>query len=243
MMRRAFTLLEVLVALALTIVLTGVAYSLLWNLVRDRGVILERIESGQGAGDLLDVLESDLEASFVEDPLLGAGVRGDVASLTVLTRGVHLRALTEGADAATRDLALSDTLEIVYRFEAGEVVRRSALVSARGDRRASDERRFALRGFRLRYHDGTAWRGSFDSRSAGYLPAAVEVRLFTQTDPAPATEPGSTAPTSPAAGAPASVSVNSSAASSAPAPGRSRVIAIPDGGPGTSAPGIAGGGA
>jgi hypothetical protein len=237
---RAFTLLEVLVALALTIVLTTVAYAMLWNLSRDRGAILARIESGQDAGDLLDVLEADLESSFVEDPVLGAGVRGHSGGLTVLSRGVHLRALTDGADATSQALGLSDTIEAVYSLDGGAIVRRSALIDARGERRATDERRFVARSMRLRFHDGAAWRASFDSRSSGFLPAAVEVRIFTETDPAPAE--GSTPAAS--ANAPSSESAPASASSvpgSAPAPDRSRVIAIPDGGSAASPSG--GGGA
>lgn len=239
MTRRAFTLLEVLVALALTIVLSGVAYALLWNLVRDRGAILARIETGQDAGDLLDAIEADVESAFVEDPTLGAGLRGDSSSLRVLTRGVHLRAAASGDDPASRDVALSDTIEAQYQFSDNRALRRSSLIDALGARHAPDERAFAARGFRLRYHDGTAWRSSFDSRAAGFLPVAIEVRLFTETDPNP---PAVSAPAPDAAQTDSQATSTqqvSSTTTASPAPDRSRVIAIPDGGPGrpASAPG------
>jgi prepilin-type N-terminal cleavage/methylation domain-containing protein len=86
---RAFTLIEVLVAIALLLALSGALSAMLFGLMerRDR-VAIEA--SRQGAVDILfSEIDAALVGAFVEGPQ-GAGIRGDESSLRVLSRGVRV---------------------------------------------------------------------------------------------------------------------------------------------------------
>ncbi|MGD9688980.1 MAG: prepilin-type N-terminal cleavage/methylation domain-containing protein [Phycisphaerales bacterium] len=95
---RAFTLMEVMLALALITLLMLGMITLLWGVSDSRERIMREARRAQALGGVIERLESDLLACIAGDSALGAGVKGDATSLTVLSRGVWL----SGPDAARR---------------------------------------------------------------------------------------------------------------------------------------------
>lgn len=175
-MRRTvgFTLLEVLVTIALLILLGGGMFGFLHNLADRRGSIAEAGQTAQAVQAFFDRLESDLVAVIAADRAGKSGLVGRRTELTVLTRGVVL------------DLAqpsLGDMQEASYRFSTSsgrlEASRREA-----GDGGAPEyEIVLAEAGkVEFRYHDGREWRRTFDAGRRGRLPHAVEVSIWLTRD-------------------------------------------------------------
>jgi type II secretory pathway component PulJ len=169
-----FTLLEVLVTIALLILLGGGMFGFLHNLAERRGSISEAGQTAQAVQAFFDRLESDLVAVIAADRTGKSGLVGRRTELTLLTRGVVL------------DLAqpsLGDMQEASYRFSAAsgrlEASRREA-----GDAGAPEyEIVLADVGkVEFRYHDGREWRRAFDAGRRGRLPHAVEVSIWLTLD-------------------------------------------------------------
>lgn len=172
MMRRAFTLLEVLLALTLVLVLTGAVYGFLWNLLGQRDRMHAASAQGDAAALVVERLEDDLLGSLAG---LGgtAGIAGDSLSIRVVSRGVAVP-----LEAPERSAALGDVQgsEIVWDRFAGTVRAKrwhgatpggSFEIIAQGVQR-----------MRFRYFDERSWAASFDSAGAGRLPAAIEVAIW-----------------------------------------------------------------
>ncbi|UCD76491.1 MAG: prepilin-type N-terminal cleavage/methylation domain-containing protein [Phycisphaerales bacterium] len=189
MKHRAFTLLEVLVSIALIIGLVGVMYGFLFNLLDTRASVLEASERNRTATMLIERLESDLLCCVAGDSSAGAGLSGDETSIRVLTRNVAAGLAQRGPDDSA---ALADLQFAEYRFTSGT----GEIQASRGvigdSRSASASGSYNLGGslykVRFRFHDGNTWRDSFDSRSAGALPQAVEVAVWFHPWPGEITE-------------------------------------------------------
>lgn len=170
--RRATTLLELLVALALGTALLTAVFAFLADLLSTR----ERIRMGAtrqaSIAALFDRLDADLAMSIAADAGGGPGVKGDAAVLAILTRGV-LADPTSGA-AALRDLQRTE-----YRFDRA-ARRLSARRSGASGAPVGEWLEFdgAFKDVRIRYHDGEAWLDGFDSATAGGLPMAVEISIW-----------------------------------------------------------------
>lgn len=202
----AFTIMEVLVGLALTALLLGAVVSLVAELGRQRTLITANWRAGRGADVVMDRLERDIAFAIVGDRQRGAGIRGTADSLTLLTRGVWV--VTDGEGGSVPSPSHADLTRVEYRQASGSggvEVRESLLGSAETER--SGNIVDAAMAMRFRYLDGGDWKSEFDSLRRGRLPLAIEVTLWN------------------VASAP-----NSDAASSGPEalPTRVRVIAIPD---------------
>lgn len=217
MTRRGFTLLEVIVAAALMLALVGAMAAFLSDALRIRTRVSQEIERSRAADALCSVIERALETTLLEDARLGAGVSGDATSITVLRVGLSSWRL----GTADRQRALEEIEPVRVRFD--ESARRIGI--ARGDQ-AESLLPGAIGRVRFRYHDGTAWRTSFDSVREGRLPAAVEVALWLRPGAAPA-EPLERPEFDDAETDPAPEAEEESG----PPPDRLRVIAIPDAGP------------
>jgi prepilin-type N-terminal cleavage/methylation domain-containing protein len=182
MRRRGFSLLEVLVAIALIIALLGAMFSFLWDVLSARARILDETGRRRAAATLLERLERDLMTSLVGDRVSGGGVYGRETSLRLLSRSVPARLAVDDPTRAFADLELTE-----YRFRQNAVEARRSVVTP-GDRRPARGPFEPLGGpiheVRFRYHDGTAWRSSFDSLRADRLPAAVEIAIWFD-DPEP----------------------------------------------------------
>jgi len=222
---RAFTLIEVLVAIALLLALSGALSAMLFGLMerRDR-VAIEA--SRQGAVDILfSEIDAALVGAFVEGPQ-GAGIRGDESSLRVLSRGVRV---APGS-------GLSDVIGLEFRHDdatGGILARRlspGAGVESEMESAASD-----IASVRLRYLDGGTWKTSFDSGAMGRLPAAIEVSVwFTDGAPEEPTRGGAIAVGTDAESDGGLADGFGTASASGdedtgPPPSRRRVMVVPDG--------------
>ncbi len=174
--RRGLTLLEVLVAVALLVVLFGALFTFLYDTLAARARALEHTGRQLAAATLFERLERELPACLVGDRESGAGVAGDGASLKISSRGVAAALAERGASDPE---VLGDLQRMEYRFdrESGRIEARH-LAAGDGEGGAFAPLGGAVHLVRFRYHDGTAWRDSFDSLEADRLPLAVEVAIW-----------------------------------------------------------------
>jgi type II secretory pathway pseudopilin PulG len=178
MTRRAFSLLEVLVAIALMIALFGSMFAFMFDTLSARRRALEYAGMQRAALTLIERAELDLMSCVVGDRVNGAGVEGDNESIRILTRSVAADRAGQGMDDPA---VFGDLQEVEYRFDEG-----AGLIEARrapaGDRTGGSGEFAPLGGavykVRFRYHDSTTWRDSFDSLAHGGLPAAVEIAVW-----------------------------------------------------------------
>ena len=177
MTRRAFSLLEVLLALTLILALSASVYAFLFELLDRRTRIIEETDSTGGIAAVFDRVQTDL-AFAVASGVAGdggaiAGVRGDAEELSILSRAVLG---PKGPDDTDHP---GDLRRAVVRFDADS--RRLLGRSGRaGSAENGDEFVLAegVRAARFRFHNGSSWRESFDSRSAGGLPVLVELSIW-----------------------------------------------------------------
>jgi len=163
---RAFTLLEVLLALSLLAGVAGAALGLLSNLTRRQEQIRAHSDRALGGGLLIDRLEQALGTSFAQDIGGEAGVRGDDHSIQVRHRGVVGPAEQMTGDRRSIELHWSDDGVVTGSFTGDGAGEANEPIAERVER------------FRLRYFHGARWRSSFDSVSAGELPSAIEVAIW-----------------------------------------------------------------
>jgi type II secretory pathway pseudopilin PulG len=218
----AFTLLEVLLAIALILIIVTAAGTLLVSVAEARES-LERYTLQQTATDgLLSQLESDLLCAVAGDGAGGPGVVGTAQGIKLLTRGRWLGAETPGA---------SDLCRVEAAFAGNGVTlsrRAAALETLAPDGDGVTGAVLGVRRVEFWYHDGKAWKREFNSVKDGGLPRAVEVRLwFGALVPSPGGPSETGAPAS--AGAEVDPGVDGDAPVDVP-PDRRIVIAVPDGG-------------
>jgi type II secretory pathway component PulJ len=199
---RAFTLIEALLALALTALLAGSIFGFVSSLAENRKQLVAAAHREDGAGVLCEQLEAGLLCAVAGDKSLGGGVKGDATSIHLVSRGVRvpLPGESPAGDLMVSEYALSGGAVAAKRWELGQTAPQAEPVVEH------------VKQLRLRYHNGSSWVDSFDSLASNTLPAAVEVSIwFGDPPPAPADgEPGREL-TDPGP------------------PDRSRIIALPDG--------------
>lgn len=172
--RRAFTLIEVLLALGILLALTGSVYAFVDSIMTQRDRVTQAASDQQIAGAIIERIETDVLATLAGSDGIGAGIVGTNATLTLLTRGVTPPLQGSAVGVPLGDLQLS-------RFEfdpiSGELhaARRDALDEQAQTRMELLTNR--LERVRFRYYKGRSWVSSFDSRTSG-LPAAIEVALW-----------------------------------------------------------------
>ena len=176
---RGFTLMEVLVAIALTVALMGAMFGFLFDLLSSRTRVIDSIRQEDAASALISWLEADLMACIGGDSHVGAGIKGDGAQLRVLTRSVLTTLAAQGTQQ--RDL-LGDLQFAEYRFdERGKRIegRRGPAGSAQSDSASSFSTiPGVIHKLRFRYFNGREWSESFDSLQSTSLPVAVEVSIW-----------------------------------------------------------------
>ncbi len=170
MRRRAFSLVEVLVALALLVFLAGATTTFLRDLQRGRRTLLDINADLQSGSLVMDRLERDI-ATCVTAHAGSGGVRGNATSITVLSRA----SMPNVADAgdALRDIQATS---LAWNDQTGALAITRYLPGASGSSTEEVSRR--VERLRLRYHDGTDWRDTFDSATEKKLPVAVEVAIW-----------------------------------------------------------------
>lgn len=175
-MNRAFTLLEVLLAVALVAMLAGGVFGFLLNITDRRDRLLAATGEAQAAGVFFEMLEADLAFAIAGDAVHGAGVQGGPSNLRLLSRRVWVPAGAGDRAAAVGDLQLSE-----YTFEAGGGslrLRRQSAGSGSGQGSSAETIGTGFEVLRFRYFDGTRWERFFDSKDRGTLPVAVEVAIW-----------------------------------------------------------------
>lgn len=159
---RGFTLVEVLVAVALVLTIGAGVFSFAWGMLDRRDRVLKTCDADGMVEAVLDELERGLAGTVVIDGQGRAGLEGREDRLVVRSRGV-------GAGSTP---TLGDEVEVVIEFDAaGGVLRGSRMKGAM-------EPLGRLGRLRVRYWDGAEWLGSYDSASAGRLPVLVEVGFW-----------------------------------------------------------------
>lgn len=172
MTRRAFTLFEVLLALALTLVLSGSVMTFLWQLYDDRDRLLSESEAQESSDLLFERLERDLLTSIAGTDRHGSGFVGTTDSITLLWRGVDLAGAYESGTTPAADL-----LRSAYRFD--ETSRSLTFASGSPDGSlTAEEITTRFERVRFRYSNGRAWRDSFDASEQGGFPVAIEVAVW-----------------------------------------------------------------
>jgi len=193
LMARGFTLIEVLIAIALLIAVVGTSFTFMNNLLNSRQRLMDEAARQRSTTILIDRLEASLLTCIAGDSAHGAGIAGDDRSIAILTRGVaaHL------AETGLRDpRVLGDLQRVEFRFveSSQSIEARSTAVSIarpsdteRGERADDEEGGVEEEPFwtlgsaavvRFRFHDGSRWVDSYDSIQAGHLPSAVEVAIW-----------------------------------------------------------------
>lgn len=166
---RGMTLIEVLAALAILVVLSAAVIGFFIS-VNDRRDQLVRLAAQQrGMAVLFDRLESSLLSGVALAPDGTPGVRGDGASITVVTRGVTGAIIGDPALADAEALTFafdeaSHTCVCTLKVEGAEAIRE---VVADGVER-----------MRFRYSDGRSWSTDYDAVAASGLPSAVEISVW-----------------------------------------------------------------
>jgi len=175
--RHGFTLLEVLLAIAMIGALLGSMFAFMHEFLQSRSRALDYTARQRAAATLIDRVESDLIACIVGDERLGAGIDGDASRLAILSRGVATYLAGGGIDAGV----LGDLQQSEYRCqESTRLIEVRRGTPRPGLRSMADD--FVSIGpaykVRFRYHDGDGWSDSFDSLAHNHLPAAVEVAVW-----------------------------------------------------------------
>lgn len=229
MRRRGFTLLEVLLAIALTMVIAGTTLGLASVLLERRTQIDESASRDRGVAILMDQVEQDL-LGVVASANGESGLVGTARELTLRARGVTMRH--------------EDVIDVRYAFVASGdgALKPGRIVASRGRGNPDETLADGVALMRLRYHDGVAWVDTYDSKSQANLPWAVEVAVWFG-DPAEFSDEDETANEDgvlgeTVTGAEGATEVDDGERPSAPAasedvvmraPDRVRVIVVPDG--------------
>lgn len=170
MIRRGFTLLEVMLALGIIVVLLGVMSSVIQGVADSRNRLMDRSERDRGIAVAFEQLEAMIDTCMVNDGIGGAGIEGDELGVRMVRSGVPARWL-DGRSGGSSPLGDRDTIDI--RLEDGNLV-----LSGEGD----DDRSTLLESpvaIRFRYHDGQMWLDSWNSMQQGF-PVAVELSIWTR---------------------------------------------------------------
>ena len=164
-----FTLLEMLVAIALLGLLLGAVYSFTWNLFSRETRSLDEAAKSQTATMLFDRCEADLmSAVAIADS--SPGVTGDSSQITITHRAV----LPGSSGAPDVDLQTT-TIRFDPRARRVSVTRSDASANPGGSEN-DGEIPVPVRALQIRYHNGRRWTDRFSSNNG--LPAAVELAIW-----------------------------------------------------------------
>lgn len=169
--RSGFTLLEVMLAITIVLALAGTVYAFLFDLIDSRERIVSASDRSRVGIGVIEQLERGIMTTIAGSSEFGSGVRGTPTSIDLLSRAVTLPVETDS------QTVLGDLQGLSFSWDA----QRGTISASRWDvlgGERSDEQVISsdIAYFQLRYYDGQAWRGRFDSSNA--LPVAIEVAIW-----------------------------------------------------------------
>lgn len=188
--RRAFTLLEVLLALGLVGIIALTAIDLASDLLRDRHRLDHACLALRSADILFERIEQHSQCAIAGGRGIGPGVRGSEHELVLLARRVSPPQLSPHRQPQD---PLGDLQQLHVRYEPETTTLRLRVEHASDTAVQSPFEILSQRveGLRFRYHDGSGWRNSFDSQQSGSMPVAIEISIWLMLRPRP--EPAPTA--------------------------------------------------
>lgn len=161
MKRRAFTLIEVLVALGLILVLVTTMSSIIRSALRAREAVHERIDQSIGVVALYELLVASADTCTARGRDGAAGITGDSTTLAITRVAQHAR--NEGLDPIE---------ELTFSFDNGNVV----VTSSAGPRGTLLNDVGAIE---FQYFDGSEFRTSWASAENG-LPVAIQLSIWVE---------------------------------------------------------------
>jgi len=184
-MRRAFTLLEMLAAMAMVATLAGALYASLSIAFKARNSATRSLEPVRKCSTAVALLRADFQAAagpkgLLAGPMLGesqssmAGQAGDSVEFFAAISDVRYTGVA--GDIRKIDISCEPSADgsenILYRRVTSNLL---------SSQTVDPEEQILCRGvrtFTLRYYDGTTWYDSWDSTAQGdLLPVAVEVTV------------------------------------------------------------------
>ena len=165
--RRAFTLLEALVAVGMLVLLLGSLAVFVEDLGRTRDFQARTAARTRSADALFGLVETALQTAVVDGGPRGAGITGSDRSIRILSSRTDAGSgsVAELARAAFAPLSATEATEVGGSVAIGRGGVSSTLPAR-------------VRAMRLRYWTDDGWQDGFDSLAAGSLPGAVEVSLW-----------------------------------------------------------------
>jgi hypothetical protein len=216
--RRAFTLMEAIVAVGMIMLLAGALALFVNDLGSTRAHVTRGTDRTRSAEAIFGAIESALQTAVVDGGSRGAGVSGTSTQLRVLSS----RTDATGADAEQIARAAFAPLVATQMQQHG-----SGVSIGRGG--VATLLPADIGAVQVRYFDGNAWSDSFDSLALGRLPTMVEVAIWfgaTENDGATATATDDTADG--VDGTHERRETHAEALTERPPPDRVRRIAVPD---------------
>lgn len=172
-----FTLVEVIIALALVVALLGGVAGLSLRVLDRRALVRQWSQSQEIAEQLISSLDRDLSMCTIGDSQVGAGIAGDATGIRIVSRGVT----ATGGDLVITELKF-DPARGAIRARRGAAGGDAGAVSggigsADGDAQWS-QLGPGVAGIRLLYRDRDEWVEQFDSLGKDHLPLAVQVEIW-----------------------------------------------------------------
>ena len=182
---RAFTLLEMLVATAMTAVLAGSLYATLHVAFKARRSAIETVEQVRAPALAVELLRGDIESAVVPKGILAGEFLGEDAT-SGTGRPSDVLVLHCTADGAQATEGAGDIRMVEFACEADDegngmvLLRRVTLnlLTTKVEEPVEEVICRRVRSFDLKYFDGMDWQDSWDSAALdNALPLAVEVTL------------------------------------------------------------------
>ena len=172
MIRRGFTLLEVLIALGMILALISVMMSVTTSIREGKERLYVSMSTEYGAMVAFELLESASDTCIAVDSYGQSGIVGDATELVISSSSIAIGEMG-GGDGAVSPLFDLERIRFSLRdtdFMIGNDVSGQEILVP------------SVTAIRFMYFDGTDWQSSWDSGQDG-LPHAIELAMWTSSWP------------------------------------------------------------